>query len=182
MSLLLAAGLAGAGVWWFTLRPKPGVRPDAYVRSVCTSVRDWQRGVDGQGSALTKSIARLDDLPAVRAQVVTYYTGLATRTDDLHGALTDAGTPDILGGPQYAQTLARVAGEQATALRASADSAGRLDTRNKSTFQISLQTLLTNASSSVLKVTDALAHPLLGIPAELSAALEADPTCTPYTG
>jgi hypothetical protein len=182
MSLVLATGLAAAGVWWFTFRPKPGVEPVVYARSVCSGVRDWQRDVDGQGSALTKSIARLDDLPAVRTQVVTYYTDLAARTDDLRAALTEAGVPDTPGGSLYADALVQVAGEQAAALRTSAQSAGRLDIKSRTLFQISLRTLLTNASSAVLEVTDALAHPLIAIPPDLAAALEADPTCTPYTG
>jgi hypothetical protein len=182
MSLLLAAALTGAGVWWFTLRKKSGVDPVVYARSACTGVRDWQRDVDGQGSALTASISRLDDAAAIRKQVVDYYTGLAARTDDLSTTLTGAGAPELAGGLAYAQALVRVVGEQAAALRDDAVRAGNLDVTNKASFQISVQSLLTNANDSVVKVTDALAHPLTGIPPELTAALEADPTCAAFTG
>ena len=182
LSLVLAAALTAAGVWWFTFREKPGVPAATYARSVCTGVRDWQQDVDGQGSVLTRTIAPLENLTAVRAAVVKYYTNLAARTDDLHGTLASAGIPKLDGGQGYADALTRVVTEQAAALRDSASRAGRLDIANKQFFQISLGSLLTNASTSVLKVTDALAHPLTGIPPELATALEADPTCAAYTG
>jgi Tfp pilus assembly protein PilX len=182
MSLLLAAGLTAAGVWWFTFRGDPGVEPAAYAQSVCTGVRDWQRDVDGQTVALRAKIAPLTDRTAVRAAVVAYYTSLAARTDDLQGALTGAGVPHATGGTDYSQDLIRAVTDQATALRDSATRAGRLDVSSESLFQISLNSLLTNANAAVQKVSDALAHPALGIPPELTTAMQADPTCAAYTG
>ncbi|HVQ90719.1 MAG TPA: hypothetical protein VMU51_06760 [Mycobacteriales bacterium] len=182
MSLVLAAALTAAGVWWFTFRGDPGVAPAAYAQSVCTGVRDWQQNVTGQSTALQAKIAPLTNLPAKRTAVVAYYTSLATRTDSLQGTLTSAGIPDVTGGEDYTRELIRVVGEQAAALRDSASRAGRLDISSASLFEISLNSLLTNASKSVDTVTEALAHPAIGIPPELTTAFEADPTCAAYTG
>jgi hypothetical protein len=182
MSLVLAAALTAAGVWWFTFRGDPGVAPAAYAQSVCTGVRDWQQNVTGQSTVLQAKIAPLTNLPAKRTAVAAYYTSLATRTDGLQGALTSAGVPDVAGGEDYTRELIRVVGEQAAALRDSASRAGRLDISSASLFEISLNSLLTNASKSVDTVTEALAHPAIGIPPELTTAFEADPTCAAYTG
>jgi len=180
-SLVLAVALAGAGVWWFTFR-KTGVEPTVYARSVCGSVRDWQQDLDGRTSTLTKSIAQRDDPPATRTAVVAYYTELAGRTDALQTALVDAGTPDIPGGKAYADDLLATVSAQRSALGDSADRAGRLDTSSRRLFLISLQSLLTNESTSVTAVITTLAHPPAGTPPELRTALAAEPGCAAYTG
>jgi hypothetical protein len=180
-SLLLAGAGAGAGVWWFVLRPTT-VQPAVYARSVCVSVRDWQQEIDGRTGALTKSIAQQVDPTAIRNSVADYYTRLATRTDALRTALVGAGIPDLPGGQDYADALVRTAASQAAALRDSATRAGRLDISNRTLFQISVQSLLTNESTSVTAVITALAHPRAGTSAELRTALADEPACAPYTG
>jgi len=180
-SLVLAAALAGAGVWWFALR-ETAVQPAVYVRSVCGSVRDWQQELDARTSTVTKSIAQQDDPVPIRAAVVAYYTALAGRTDTLHTALAGAGNPDLQGGKDYADALVRTVATEGAALRDSAARAARLDTSRKTVFQASLQSLLTNESTSVTAVITALAHPPAGTPPELRSTLAAEPACAPYTG
>jgi hypothetical protein len=179
-SLLLAVALTGAGVWWFVLR-STSVEPTAYAQSVCGSVRDWQQDVDGQTSALTRSIAQQTDPGTIRTAVVSYYTTLAHRTDALYTALIAAGIPDLSGGRAYAEALTRAVSGQSSALRDSAQRASRLDTANRSEFQASLQGLLDNESTPVTAVITALAHPA-GAPAQLRAALADEPACAAYTG
>jgi hypothetical protein len=180
-SLVLAIALVGAGVWWFVLR-QTTVPPSVYAASVCSSVRDWQQDLDGRTSVLTRSIAQKDDQVTIRAAVVAYYTELTGRTEALHTAVAGAGTPDIQRGKDYADALVRTVSTQAGALNESADRAGRLDTSSRTEFQVSLQSLLTDESTSVTAVITAIAHPPAGTPPELRSALAAEPACAPYTG
>jgi len=180
-SLLLAVALTGAGVWWFVLR-KTSVDPTAYARAVCGSVRDWQQDVDGQTSTLTRSIAQQTDLGTIRTAVVTYYSGLAGRTDTLYTSLIAAGTPDLSGGRGYAEALTRAVSGQSSALRDSAQQASRLDVTSRSVFEVSLQNLLSNESTPVTAVITALAHPPSGAPSQLRTALANEPACAAYTG
>jgi hypothetical protein len=181
-SVIVALALTAGGIYWFTLRGDAGVAAATYAHSVCQGVRDWQQDVDAQGTAITKTIAPLDDLAKIRGAVATYYTTLAARTDDLHGTVVTAGVPDVQGGQDYADALAQAVNDQAGSLRDAASRAAKLDIASKTLFQISLQSLLTNAGAAESKVTDALAHPTLGVPPDLSSAFEADPTCAAYTG
>jgi hypothetical protein len=180
-SLVLAVGLVGAGVWWIVLR-KTTVPPAVYAASVCGSVRDWQQHLDGRTSTLTRSIAQQDDPATIRAAVVAYYTELAGRTGALRTALVGAGIPDIHGGKDYADALVRTVSTQAGALHDSAGRARRLDTSTGTVFQVSLQTLLTDESTSVTAVITAVAHPPAGTPPGLRSALAVEPACAPYTG
>jgi hypothetical protein len=180
-SLLLALGLVAAGVWWFALR-ETGVDAPTYARSVCGSVRDWQQGVDASSSALVKSIPREEDRSTVRTAVEKYYTDLAARTDGLRGAVVGAGAVDVPGGRAYSDSLAAVVGHQSAVLRDLATRVGRLDVGAPTGFQVSLQTLLTGAETSVSEVTAALARPASGTPAQLRLALSAEPACAPYVG
>ena len=181
MSMLLACALVAAGVWWFVFR-ETGVPAAEYARSVCSSVRDWQQGVDGRSSALTSSIAQQQDRGAIRTAVRSYYDDLATRTDGLRTAVTGAGVVDVDGGEAYADSFAGVVGDQATAFRDLATRADRLDPNSTTVFQIELQTLLTGATTTVSKVTAALARPPAGTPTALRDALSAEPSCAPYVG
>src|SRR6266496_1512170 len=180
-SLLLAAALAGAGVWWFVLR-KTVVEPAVYASAVCGSVRDWQQELDGRTGALARSIAQHDDPQTVRTAVADYYTQLAARTDALHTALVGAGVPDLPGGRAYADTLVRTVATQGAALRDSAARADRLDTSSTRLFRISLQSLLTSESASVTAVITAAARPPAGTPSEIRTTLADEPACAPYTG
>ena len=180
-SVLLALALIAAGVWWFALR-ETGVDAQTYARSICGSVRDWQRGVDAASSALVKTIPREQDRTKVRTAVQRYYTDLATRTDGLRGAIDAAGPVDVAGGQAYADSLTAAVGDQSAALRELADRAGRLDVAAATVFQISLQSLLTGAESAVSEVTAALARPAAGTPAALRLALSDEPACAPYVG
>jgi hypothetical protein len=180
-SLLLAAALAGAGVWWFVLR-KTVVEPAVYASAVCGSVRDWQQELDGRTGALARSIAQHDDPQTVRTAVADYYTQLAARTDALHTALVGAGVPDLPGGRAYADTLVRTVATQGAALRDSAARADRLDTSSTRLFRISLQSLLTSESASVTAVITAVARPPAGTPSEIRTTLADEPACAPYTG
>jgi hypothetical protein len=181
LSLALALALVGAGVWWFALR-ETGVDAPTYARALCSSVRDWQQSVDSSSSTLVRSIAREDDREAVRREVSTYYSGLATRTAELRAAVAAAGVVDVPGGRAYGESLAAALGEEATALRDFAGRAGRLDVSSPTLFQISLQSLLTGAQTTVSDVTAALARPAAGTPAELRLALSTEPICAPYVG
>ena len=179
--MLLSLALVAAGVWWFALR-ETGVDAPAYARSVCSSVRDWQQGIDSASSALVDKIAERGERAAVRSAVVGHYTDLATRTDGLRTAIVSAGAVDVPGGRAYADSLAAAVNNQATALRELAARAGRLDVDSPAVFQISLQSLLTGAETTVSEVTAALARPDAGTPAELRAALGNEPACAPYVG
>jgi hypothetical protein len=180
-SLLLAAALAGAGVWWFTLR-KTGVEPAVYARSVCGSVRDWKAELDTRASTMMKEIDQPTSAAARRAMAVDYYTGLATRTSALEAALRAAGNPDLTGGQEYADILVDVVSTQGNSLRDLAARAGRLDTSRPERFDISLKSLLAGGGTPAAVVIDTLAHPPAGTAAELRTALAAEPACAPYIG
>ncbi|MFL6127837.1 MAG: hypothetical protein ACJ73E_02080, partial [Mycobacteriales bacterium] len=180
-SLLLALALVAAGVWRFALRDT-GVDAPTYARSVCTSVRDWQQGIDSSSSTLVRSIPREEDMSAVRAEVERYYTDLAARTDGLRGAVLGAGAVDVPGGRAYADSLAAAVGDQSAAMRDLAARAGRLDVKPAAAFLVSLQRLLTGADTAVSRITAALARPAAGTPAALRLALSDEPACAPYVG
>ena len=168
-------------MWWFALR-ETGVDAPTYARSICGSVRDWQRGVDASSSALVKSIPWEEDRARVRSAVEKYYTDLAARTEGLRGAIDAAGPVDVPGGRAYADSLAVAVGDQSAALRDLAARAGRLDVDAATVFQISLQSLLTGAESAVSEIIAALARPAAGTPAPLRLALSDEPACAPYVG
>src|SRR5829696_1412594 len=180
-SLLLALALTAAGVWWFVFR-ETGVEAPAYARSICESVRDWQRQVDASSSALVKSIPREKDRARIRSAVEKYFTDLATRTDGLRAAIDLAGPVDVPGGRAYADSLAAAVSDQSGALRDLAVRTARLDATAATTFQVSLQSLLTGAETAVSDVIAALARPAAGTPAPLRLALSDEPACAPYVG
>ncbi|HZB48286.1 MAG TPA: hypothetical protein VE547_04275, partial [Mycobacteriales bacterium] len=180
-SLLLALALVAAGVWWFALR-ETGVAAPTYARSICGSVRDWQRQVDASGSALVKAIPREKDRAKVRSAVQRYYTDLATRTDALRSAIATAGPVDVPGGRAYADSLIAAIGDQSGSFRELATRAGRLDVNSATAFQTSLQSLLTGAETAVSEITAALARPAAGTPSGLRLALSDEPACAPYVG
>jgi hypothetical protein len=180
-SLVVAIGLAGAGVWWLVFRTT-GVEPAAYAQSVCSSVRDWQRVVDGRTATLTTTVARSTDPRAVRTEIAGYYTDLAERTDELRHSLGTIGDPDLPGGPEYADELARAVGAQGAALRTAAERAGRLDTSNRELFQVAVASLLTSTTEVVPEVSEALVRPERPMPADLRIAFGGEPSCAPYVG
>jgi hypothetical protein len=180
-SLVLALALVAAGVWWFALR-EIGVDAPTYARSVCAGVRDWQRVVDTSSSTLVKSIPREENRSRIRSSVQKYYTDLAARTDGLRATIDAAGPVDVPGGRAYADSLAAAVGDQSAALRDLAARAGRLNVAAATTFQTSLQSLLTGAETAVSDVTAALARPAAGTPAQLRRALSDEPACAPYVG
>jgi hypothetical protein len=180
VAVSLALGVAGFGGWYFTLR-KTAVTPTDYAAAVCGGMKSWKQDMDGQGSALNKSIQQIDDLPATRGRVIAYYDTLATRTETLRTSLVGAGAPP--GGQAYADALVRAVTDQVAALRDASARATKLDVTGPSTlFQISLNGLLTNATTAEGKVVDALAHPQVTPPAEIAAALQDNADCTPFTG
>jgi hypothetical protein len=181
-AVVLVCGVAGFGGWYFTLR-KTSITPTDYAAAVCGGMKTWKQDVDGQGSALNKSIQQLDDLPATRARVVTYYNTLTTRTETLRAGLAAAGAPDLPGAQAYADSLLKTVGDQVAALRDASTRASKLDVTGKSTlFQISLYGVLTSATTAEGKVVDALAHPQVPPSAEIAAALQDNADCTPFTG
>jgi hypothetical protein len=180
-SLVVAIGLAGAGVWWLVFRTT-GVEPAAYARSVCGSIRDWQRVVDGRTATLTTTVARSTDPRAVRTEVSRYYTDLAERTDELRHSLGTIGDPDLPGGPEYADELARAVEAQGAALRTAAERAGRLDTSNRQLLQVAVASLLTSTTEVVPDVSEALVRPERPMPADLRIAFGGEPSCAPYVG
>ena len=179
-SVVLALLLAAAGVYWFVLRTD-GMPPATYARETCGSVRDWQQAVDSSNATLVNSISRQADPSTVRADVVAYYATVATRTDELRTAILDRGPADVPGGREYADSLAAAVGDQATALRALADRARRLDPA-AATFQSDVQAVLTGADTAVSAVSAALARPAAGITTELRTTLSNEPACAPYVG
>jgi hypothetical protein len=180
-SLALALVLVAAGVWWLALR-ETGVNAPTYARAICSGVRDWQQAVDSSSDKLVRSIGQQDDRGAVRRQVSTYYSGLATETDELRAAVVGAGVVDVPDGRGYGESFAAAIGEEASRLRELAGRAGRLDTRSPTAFEISVQSMLTGAQTAVSNLTAALARPPAGTPAELRLALSAEPACAPYVG
>lgn len=180
-SLALALALVAAGVWWLALR-ETGVNAPTYARAICSGVRDWQQAVDASSDKLVRSIGQQDDREAVRRQVSTYYSALATETDELRAAVVGAGVVDVPDGRAYGESFAAAIGEEASTLRELAGRAGRLDTRSPTVFEISVQSLLTDAQTAVSNVAAALARPPAGTPAELRLALSAEPACAPYVG
>jgi hypothetical protein len=180
-SLLLALALTAAGVWWFVFR-ETGVDAPTYARSICESVRDWQRQVDASSSAVVKSIPREKDRARIRSAVEKYYTDLAARTDGLRAAIDLAGPVDVPGGRAYADSLAAAVSDQSGALRDLAVRTARLDATAATTFQVSLQSLLTGAETAVSDVIAALSRPAAGTPAPLRLALSDEPACAPYVG
>jgi hypothetical protein len=180
-SLVLAVALAGAGVWWFALR-ETGVEPAAYARSVCGSVRDWQRELDTRTSTLNREIARQTSPVAKRAATVGYFTELAARTATLETAVRAAGAPDLSGGKEYADTLVDTVSTQGGSLRDSAGRAGKLDVSRPKEFEYALNSLLASDAATPATVITTLARPPVGTPAELRYALAAEPACAPYTG
>jgi Short C-terminal domain len=180
-SVVLALGLAGAGVWWFVFRTE-GVRPAVYAQSVCTQIRDWQHAVEARSGALTRSLARENRPPVVRSTVESYYLELAARTDKLRGTLAGIGTPDVPKGGTYASGLVKTVQQQATVLHDSAARAGNLDTSNASAFGQAVAKLLEGGGTAISAVTGALDRPEAGAAAELRTAFGDEPTCAPFVG
>jgi hypothetical protein len=179
--VVLALALAGAGVWWFTLRTT-GVAPAAYATSMCGLVRDWQQEVDSRTDTLTTSISTKTDLSQVKTQVGAYYATLTSRTARLQSDILDAGVVDADGGAAYQSSFATVVGDQVRTFADLADRVNRLDPAAKATFRIQVQSLLTKPETAVGSVSSGLSRPPAGTPPELRAALSAEPTCAPYVG
>jgi hypothetical protein len=129
-SLALALVLVAAGVWWLALR-ETGVNAPTYARAICSGVRDWQQALDSSSDKLVRSIGQQDDRRAVRRQVSTYYSGLATETDELRAAVVGAGVIDVPDGRGYGESFAAAIGAEASTLRAASTPGARRPSRSR---------------------------------------------------
>ncbi|HEX5494818.1 MAG TPA: SHOCT domain-containing protein [Mycobacteriales bacterium] len=181
VSGLLVLVLVGAGVWWFALRVSP-VPPDAYAHRVCTTVGGWQAAMSGARERMVAELAGKDPPAAMRDTVVSFYQDAEERTARLSVAMAGIGSPNVVGGPHYAESLRQAVATVASAFHDDAEHAGQLDVTSRAVFDNQAQAEVATIDSRSQPVFDALAGRGLEPPLDLRAAFDSDPTCAAYTG
>lgn len=82
------------------------VEPERYATSVCSRLATWRDGILADSAGLTGSLGKASDVATVRAHYTRFFSGTVRRTDQLLGAVRDAGAPKADHGLGYARDLA----------------------------------------------------------------------------
>ena len=155
-----------------------GVKPSAYVRSVCQSLGNWRNTIQSAGIALqssgaataARSVAKQDYQRFVNSLVIA--TGRATRD------LKAAGTPAVRDGQQIAQRLTGAFERATQGLTRASAQAKAIQTDSASHFQVGAAAVTAQIRSALEQI--ARASP--GESQELRSAAAKEPSCVTLAG
>jgi hypothetical protein len=126
LTALLIAGCGGSS----------GVKPSAYVRSVCQALGKWSATVQSAGVALESSGAAAATRPVAKEDYQRFVRSLLTATRRVTSDLKAAGTPDVPRGQQISGGLTRAFDRATQGLARAGEQAKSIQTDSASHFQL----------------------------------------------
>jgi hypothetical protein len=155
-----------------------GVKPTAYVKSLCTALGSWKNTIQSAGVALQSSGAATAARPVAKADYQKFVSALVTATQKADGAVKSAGVPDVSGGKQLASRLSTAFDTASQRLGQAEAHAKAISTDSAASFQAGASAV-TNEIRGALQ---AIAGVAPGRSAQLRQAAAKEPTCQALQG
>jgi hypothetical protein len=165
ISLIAAAGLAACG--------GGGVGPQAYVRSVCQAVADWQEEILDRSTSLEDELGPDATPEQGKDALAGFLDGVIADTDGMIGRVEDAGTPDIEGGEEQANRLTEALGQVQEAFRDAREEVDTISTTSPEAFQQDADALGDSIQSAFDEAGTTFDQPS----PELDPIFEEEPAC-----
>jgi hypothetical protein len=155
-----------------------GTSPRDYVRAVCQATSDWQNDIEKEAISLAGSLSGNAGPAEQKEALVGLLQQLTTVTDRFAGRVESAGTPDIEGGEEAAESLRRSLDELNDAFRDARGQAEDLPTDSQEAFEAAAAKVGETINSSV----DVLADPFGDQAEQLASVAESEPACKSLQG
>jgi hypothetical protein len=168
---LVALLLAGCG-------GSTGVRPSAYVRSICTALGSWKNTIQSAGLALQSSGAAGASRAVAKEDYQKFVGALLTATTRATGALRSAGTPAVSHGRQLAGSLTGAFAVASRRLPTANAQARSIPTDTASTFALAAGSVTTEIKSAL----QGLVSVTPGRSPQLRSAAAKQPACQVLQG
>lgn len=170
--LLVALAVAGCG------SSASGVKPTAYVHSMCSALGTWKSDIQKAGSTLQTSGAGKASRPVAKQYYQQFVSALLTATERATSALKSAGKPAVGGGTQIADSLANAFDGASRKLAQANTQAGTISTASASTFQLAASAVTTEIRTAL----QGIASVKPSQSPELRTAASKDPACQVLRG
>ncbi len=168
LAVLLIAGCGGVS----------GVKPAAYVKSLCAALGTWKSTIQTAGLQLESSGAASAARPVAKHDYQRFVAVLVSATQDAASALKSAGTPAVTHGKEIANGLSRAFATASSQLANANTQAQAIPTSSASSFQL-------GASAVTSEIRTALAG-IAGVTPrrspELRVAAAKEPACQVLRG
>jgi len=155
-----------------------GVKPAAYVRSMCSALGNWKSDVQRAGLQLQTSGARSASRAVAKQDYQRFVAALLAATQRAASALQSAGTPSVTNGKQIASSLAGAFSTASRKLTQADAEAGSISTATASTFQLGASSVTTQIKAALVGI--AAVTPSQS--AQLRAAAAKEPACQVLRG
>jgi hypothetical protein len=155
-----------------------GVKPAAYVRSMCSALGTWKNDVQQAGRQLQSSGASRASRAVAKQDYQQFVAALLAATERATNALRGAGTPAVKNGRRIASTLAGAFSTASHKLSQANAQAGSIPTSTASTFQLGASAVTTEIKSAL----EGIAAVSPGESPELRTAAAREPACRVLTG
>lgn len=171
VAALVAVAIAGCG-------GSSGIKPAAYVRSMCSALGNWKTDVQNAGVQLQGSGATGASRDVAKRDYQRFVAALLTATRRAATALQSAGAPDVKNGKQIASSLSGAFTTASSRLAQANTQATKIPTTSATTFQL-------GASSVTAQIRSAL-QGIAGVSPSQSAPLRSaaakEPSCQVLRG
>lgn len=167
---MIALAMAGCGA--------SGVRPAAYVKSVCLALGNWRNTIQSAGVALQSSGASTATRPVAKLDYQRFVGSLVTATRRATTALRAAGIPSVSGGQRIARDLTGGFDRATRGLERASAQAQAIRTNTATAFQITTTAVNTQIRSALEQI--ATVSP--GQNRELRSAAAKQPACQLLAG
>ena len=172
------AAVALAGLLVAACGGSSGVRPAAYVKSVCQALGNWRNTIQSAGIALESSGASAAAPSVAKEDYERFVGSLVAATRRVTSDLKAAGTPNVPHGQQISQRLTGGFDRATQGLVRANEQARSIRTDSASHFQL-------GASAVTAQIRSALAQIERVSPGqsrELRAAAAKEPSCQTLAG
>jgi hypothetical protein len=155
-----------------------GVKPAAYVRSMCIALGNWKSDIQRAGLQLQSSGARSASRALAKQDYHRFVGALLAATQRATSALQSAGTPSVTNGKQIADSLAGAFSSASRKLTQADAEAGSISTASASAFQLGASSVSTQIKAALQGIAAVTPNQS----AELRAAAAKEPACQVLRG
>jgi hypothetical protein len=167
---LTALAIAGCG--------GSGVKPSAYVRSVCLALGNWRNTIQSAGVALESSGAASASRPVAKLDYERFVSSLVTATRRATKALRAAGTPSVSGGTRIAASLTHGFDRATRGLERASGQARAIGTDTATAFQLGTSAV----NAQIHTALEQIANVSPGKSPQLRTAAGREPACQTLAG
>ncbi len=160
--VLLIAGCGGSGV-----------KPTAYVKSVCTALGNWKNTIQSAAVALESSGASSASRAVAKQDYQKFVGSLVIATRRAASSLRAAGTPSVAHGSQIAGRLSSAFDRATRGLQKASRDIQAISTDNSGAFQAGF----TSVSAEIKSALEKIAQVSPGQNQELRSAAAKEPSC-----